>query len=278
VDASTAGFDVVSGDREIIGLIPAGGQASRIAPLPCSKELYPVGYHTIEGLEGKRPRVASHYLLEKMRNAGIRKAYFILRNGKWDIPAYYGDGSLVDMHLGYLVLGLPFGIPYTLDQAYAFVCNATVAFGFPDLLFDSDAAFAHLLQEMARRDADVLLGLFPADQPEALDMVDVDASGLVQRIVLKPGQTHLKKTWGIALWNPGFTQFLHEYVASQKPSAAESPEPCIGEVFSAAMASGLRIEGMPVSDTPYLDIGTPDGLTKGVRSFARSNSVSGNQM
>jgi len=30
--------------EEVVGIIPASGRATRIAPLPCSKELYPVGF------------------------------------------------------------------------------------------------------------------------------------------------------------------------------------------------------------------------------------------
>jgi glucose-1-phosphate thymidylyltransferase len=70
--------------QEVIGVLPAGGKALRIAPLPCSKELFPVGFHA-EGTElGLRPKVVGHFLLENMRLANIKKAYFILREGKWD--------------------------------------------------------------------------------------------------------------------------------------------------------------------------------------------------
>jgi glucose-1-phosphate thymidylyltransferase len=45
----------------------------------------------------------------------------ILREGKWDIPAYFNDGTaLLDMHLAYLMMRQPFGSPFTLDQAYPF--------------------------------------------------------------------------------------------------------------------------------------------------------------
>ena len=90
------------GSTEVIGLIPAGGQASRIAPLPCSKELYPIGFQLTKE-QGPRPKVVSQYLLEKMSLAGISKAYLVLRPGKWDIPAYFGDGSRLNMHLAYLL-------------------------------------------------------------------------------------------------------------------------------------------------------------------------------
>src|SRR5688572_19363039 len=96
--------------RAAIGLIPAAGLANRIAPLPCSKELYPVGFRIDETGNAKRPKVVSHYLLEKMRLAGVSRIYFILRTGKWDIPGYYGDGSMLNVPVAYLSLGSTWGV------------------------------------------------------------------------------------------------------------------------------------------------------------------------
>jgi glucose-1-phosphate thymidylyltransferase len=158
--------------EEVVGLIPAGGLATRIAPLPCSKEVYPIGLRQVEGEDGKRPKVVCHYLLEKMRAAGITKAYIVLKEGKWDIPAYFRDGAMADINLAYLLLGLPFGAPYTLDQAYPFVQHSTVAFGFPDIVFQPDDAFAQLLIRQTHSKASAILGLFPAEHPQRVDMVD----------------------------------------------------------------------------------------------------------
>lgn len=163
-------------EREAIGLLPAGGQATRISPLPGSKELYPIGFRYQED-GGLRPKVVSHYLLEKMRLAEIRKAYFVMRPGKWDIPTYYGDGSLLDMHLGYLTVHLPFGVPYTLDQAYPFVKDAIVALGFPDILFQPDDTFKRLLARLNTSSADVVINLLPFEHPHKGGMVDFDAEG-----------------------------------------------------------------------------------------------------
>jgi glucose-1-phosphate thymidylyltransferase len=90
--------------QEVVGLLPAAGQATRIALLPCSKELYPIGFRPVDGGRSVRPKVVCHYLLEKMRLAGITKTYIVLREGKWDIPAYLGDGTIVDIHLAYLLI------------------------------------------------------------------------------------------------------------------------------------------------------------------------------
>src|SRR3990170_7037019 len=188
--------------QEVIGIIPAGGKASRIAPLPCSKELYPVGFHSVNESGELRPKVVSHYLLEKMRSANITKVFIVLRDGKWDIPAYFGDGKMLDMHIAYLMMDLPYGVPFTLDQAYPFVQDALVALGFPDIIFKRKDAYAKLLSKQAETNAAIVLGLFPAHQPQNVDMVEVDRHYRVKHILIKPDKTNLKHTWGIAVWTP----------------------------------------------------------------------------
>jgi glucose-1-phosphate thymidylyltransferase len=256
--------------EEVVGLIPAGGLASRIAPLPFSKEVYPIGFGDVEGKEGARPKVACHYLLEKMRLAGINKAYIVLRVGKWDIPSYFRDGALVDMHLAYLSLGSSFGAPYTLDQAYPFVQHSIVAFGFPDIVFHGDDVFAQLLARQADTQACATLGLFPAEQPQKVDMVDWQDDGEVREIVAKPHLTRLSHSWCIAVWTPAFSQFLHEYVAAHKSTAETEPEASVGAVIQAAIEAGLRVQAVPVSGKGYLDIGTPEGLVRAMKYYALS--------
>jgi glucose-1-phosphate thymidylyltransferase len=259
----------------IIGLLPAGGQATRIAPLPLSKELYPIGFQSVASGQSVRPKVVSQYLLERLQQAGITQAYFILRPGKWDIPAYFGDGSALDMHLGYLIMGLPYGVPYTLDQAYPFVQNAIVALGFPDILFWPEAAFSQLLQHQAQTQADVVLGLFPTDQPQKAGMVDFDADGRVHLIIEKPSQTDLRYMWAIAVWNPTFTQFLHDHLIAVDAVKTQIPEPersprelAIGDVIQAGITAGLRVEAEVFATGVYLDIGTPENLVKAVQTYA----------
>ena len=121
--------------RRIIGLLPAAGQGSRISPLPMSKELFPLGFRKVKGKAGQRPKVACHYLLEKMHLAGAQEALLILRPGKWDIPEFLGDGADLGLRLAYLTVHVPFGVPFSLNQAYPFVREATVVMGFPDHLY-----------------------------------------------------------------------------------------------------------------------------------------------
>jgi glucose-1-phosphate thymidylyltransferase len=263
--------------QEIIGLLPAGGQATRISPLPCSKELYPVGFRAIGDQQEIRPKVVCHYLLEKYKLAGASKTYIILRSGKWDIPAYLGDGALVGMDLAYLMMRLPFGAPYTLDQAYSFVRDAVIVFGFPDIIFEPEDAFTQLLNQQAATGADIVLGLFLADQPHKMDMVALDEQGRPRQIVIKPRQTELRYTWIIAVWTPVFTHFMHEYLAAAQAAgasakindpAARPPELFVGDVIQAAIEAGLKVEKVFFPAGHYIDIGTPDNLAKAIRDRA----------
>lgn len=255
---------------DIVGLLPAGGQGTRISPLPVSKELYPIGFHATGADGSLRPKVVCHYLLEKMHLAGVDKAFVIVRPGKWDIPAYFGDGSWLNMRLGYLTVHVPFGIPYTLDQAYPFIQTSLVALGFPDILFEPSDAFVHLITLQAATQAEVVLGLFPTKQHQKAGMVDVDATGRVRRIIEKPSFTDLQYMWAIALWTPTFTHFLHQYLSTiphdygQQLKQRELP---IGDVIQAAIDAGLRVEAQRFPQGMYLDIGTPEDLIRAIQQF-----------
>lgn len=262
--------------REVIGLLPAGGQATRIAPLPCSKELYPVGFRRVDKDTTLRPKVVCHYLLEKMRLADVTKAYIILRKGKWDIPAYFGDGKMLDMHMAYLMMDMPFGVPYTLDQAYPFVQDAIVALGFPDIIFQPDDAFVQLLSRQAESNADIVLGLFPTDQPQKWDMVHLDQDGRIQQIIIKPPQTHLRYTWAIAIWTPVFTRFLHEYVASlqglkerdcSENNLSGQRELFVGDVIQTAIHNKMHVDTVLFPDGNCLDIGTPEDMIRAIQGM-----------
>lgn len=250
--------------NEVIGLIPCGGLASRIAPLPCSKEILPVGISkTADGFPNLK--VVSYYLLEKLRLGGVRKAFFILRKGKWDIPEYFGDGTPFGMDFGYLIAALPYGPPYTLDQAYPFVRGTRVAFGFPDILFGPPDAFKQALQRLATTHADLVLGLCRVTDTRNSDMIDIDHGGRVREIVIKPRTTKLKHGWVFAVWTPIFTEFMHNYLmvprtSAQLPGTVLPEELTVGHVIEAAIREGIATQSIFFPRQKYMDIGTPEGL------------------
>jgi glucose-1-phosphate thymidylyltransferase len=250
---------------EFVGLIPAAGQASRLGLLPCSKELYPVGYHSGNNATNGYPKAVAQYLLEKMQRAGVARAYIVLRTGKWDIPNYFGDGSRLNLPLAYLTISASAGVPFTLDHAYPFVRRSQVAFGFPDLLFDPEDAFAGVFARKAETCADVVLGLCRKSPTPANDLVDFDSNGMVRRIHTGTLHETLEYSWAIAAWGPEFTEFLHEYTNSCSQAAGGASELSVGHAIGASVQAGLKVQTTILSEHPYLDIGTPGGLAEAVR-------------
>lgn len=60
------------------------------------------------------------------------------------LPAYFGAGALVDMHLAYLMTRVPLSPPCSLVQTHPFVQESVVVFGIPDILFQPIATFVQL--------------------------------------------------------------------------------------------------------------------------------------
>jgi glucose-1-phosphate thymidylyltransferase len=205
-----------------------------------------------------------------MREGGVRKAFFILRNGKWDIPGYFGNGAMVGMDLGYLMMGKPYGTAYTLDAAYPFMRGARIALGYPDILFEPRDAFARTMTRLTTTRADLVLCLCRVRNTSISDMVDVDRTGCIRELLIKPSQTTLKLGWVSAVWTSKFTEFMHEYLlspraAAELPGAGLPTELTVGHVIQAAVSEGFSTQSVIFARQSYLDIGTPDNLTEAMR-------------
>jgi glucose-1-phosphate thymidylyltransferase len=254
---------------ELVGLIPAAGIAARISPLPCSKELFPIGYRVGSSATDLSPKPVCLYLLEAMQSAGVKKVYIVLRQGKWDIPAYLGNGAMVDMNLSYLMMQHPYGAPYTIDEAYSFVRDVNVAFGFPDMLFNGSGIYQKLHEHLLAKSADVVLGLFPTRPGQRADMVEYDEKDRVKKIVMKPAKTELVFAWVMAVWNPAFSSFLHEQIQKQlqRGTVGLSPELFMGNVIQGAVDQKMNVQTVRFPDHSFYDIGTPEGLLDAIASI-----------
>lgn len=241
-----------------IGLMPAAGHARRLGKLACSKELLPV-----PSLAGEQPVCAN--LLHQFQLAGATRACIVSRHAKSDIPANLGHGEQFDLQLQYALLDHSPSVPHSIDAAYRHIKDCDVLFGFPDILIRPGDALTTLAHKREETGSDVLLGLFPSSQPAKVDMVDYDAEGRVRAIVIKDPSCRLRTTWLMAVWNPRFTDFLHQWVAaSDSTGKAESQ---LGHIFSAASERGLIVRTWLFADGSYLDIGTPDDLEKARQGY-----------
>jgi glucose-1-phosphate thymidylyltransferase len=251
--------------EKLIGLIPAAGQARRLTPLPCSKELIPVGF--FKDAQGLHPKPVGIYLLERLTEAGIRQAFMIVSKEKSDIQRYYGNGDEFGISIAYLIQENPKGMPNALDLAYSWTKGATVVFGMPDTIFNPHDAFVKLLENHFQKKADVTLGLFPTQKPERFGMVSYAGEDQFIFTIDKPKISSLRFMWGMGCWSYKFTEFLHQYL-NQKESIPEK-EVVLGDIFQAAHEAGILIKVVPFLQGEYVDIGSLDDLVEVSRRFSQ---------
>ena len=251
--------------REIWGLIPAAGKATRLGPggrrRGPSKEILPLPAAAGAPDGASRPVVQS--LLESYRLAGVHRALVLVRQGKWDIAKRLGTGTEFGVELAYRVLPETRGVPFTLAHAAPFLGDRLAALGFPDHLVQPRDLLARLVRHREQTAADVALALVPSDHPTSSDLVDVTARGKVRRIEIKPETTALKSTWVYALWTPRFTRYLVQWTESWNARSARlGREPHVGDVLVSAMADGFEIDALSEPRGKVLDIGTPERLAE----------------
>ena len=262
--------------REVVGVIPAAGTAERISPLPCSKEIFPVGFYESADTSGPRPKAAAQYLLDQMRIAGAEKAFVVIRKGKWDIPAYFSGDDCKCLPLAFVSLEASRGAPFTVDRAYPFIKDDLVLFGFPDILSTPGDCFCQMIAARQASGADIVLGLYPADRPQKMDMVELDAAGRIRKIHIKPRKTELEFTWISAVWTPRFAAFMHAWIGEegtaetgkvQRADGFSSTEVYMGDVIQAAIDAHLAVDTVIFPAGRYIDIGTSEDLARAVRTW-----------
>jgi glucose-1-phosphate thymidylyltransferase len=258
-----------------VGLIPGGGSASRLSPLPFSKELLPIGFRTTE--LGPRPKVLAHYLLEGLVSAGADPVFWLLDHRKTDIIQYFGSGRALGARLAYIALEASQSVLHTLDAAYPFARGRQVLFGFPDIIFEPPQAPSRLLKRLRADSVDVVLAAVPSPAEQVGDRVALDANGEVQELLIKPTQSPLPHVWMLAAWAPRFSDFLHAWLntgdlrdthaAAAGPPAAGSRELQLSHGLEAAKAAGLRVVAEVFPGGSFIDAGTPDGLLSALKRY-----------
>ncbi|MGN6110941.1 MAG: sugar phosphate nucleotidyltransferase [Kofleriaceae bacterium] len=248
--------------RPPIGLVPAAGRGTRFQAGHI-KELYPLV------LGDARPRPVLELTLGAIAATGAERCVVVISPEKAEIVRALGDGSEAadgrPMSIAYVVQAVPRGLPDVVRLARPWLDGESVLLSLPDtVLLPRDAA-AQVDAHRRTTGADLVLGVFPVDEPERLGPVELDPAGRVVRIFDKPGPTPLRNSWGLASWSPAFTAFCCAWEA-ERAGPAERP---IGEAFEAARAAGLRVEAVPFPDGKMLDIGTPAGLRAALDTLAQ---------
>jgi NDP-sugar pyrophosphorylase family protein len=214
----------------VVGVIPAAGYATRLQPLLCSKEVYPIN-----------GRPVMDYLLERMEAGGASELRVVTRPDKADVieNARRHGATVIEARPASLADSLATGIAGTepLD---------TILLGFPDSLWEPLDGYARILPLLDER-FEVALGLF---RPREADLrryetVVAEPSGVVRSVDVKPEVPSSRWIWGCA-------------AARAHSLAGLRGEAEPGRYFGALCSRGA-VGSVRLSDS-YIDMGTHDGL------------------
>ena len=249
--------------ERVIAVIPAAGQARRLGDsVPGSKEVVDVGGEP----------VCAH-LLRRLALAGIGQAVVVLGDGKWDVPQTLLGYRSLGVDLAYVVVGESPSELHSVAAGLSFTGGRLVALGYPDILFEPRDAFSALLDCQSRTSADLVLGLFPTNRPEQVDMVVLDHQMQPVEVVIKQPDRGLHYSWSIAVWTARFSGYLVDFLTQVDKGQADTTvqqgpeELSVGNVIQAALGDGLAAEAVVFEQGGYLDIGTPDNLAEARRIF-----------
>ena len=248
---------------DVMGIVIAAGHASRLGGLPFSKELLPVRAANNEDAPTEPVCLC---LLRAMRTAGIRRVIVVARPGKWDLLGFLSDGNQLGLEVAYLLPAVSLGAAHSLELACGFVGPVRVAMGFPDIRFSAEEGFSKLAEVQRSSNADAVIGTFPSAPGQRADRVQVDEHGVVLKIDPAAPPSDPRPSWCLACWTPRFTEFLLRHIRSGGENAANRKrQGPVGDLLQAAINAELRMMAAPVSTKPFVDVGSPEGLSTALR-------------
>jgi glucose-1-phosphate thymidylyltransferase len=211
----------------IVGVIPAAGYATRLQPLPGSKETFSVA-----------GRPLMDYVVDRMVQAGCDEIRVITRPEKTDVIAHVARRKLT------AVLASPPSVAHSvLAGIDGMDPEDVVLLGFPDTIWEPLDGFVQLLDSLDG--FEVALGLFRAVEPQRSDVVNFNRTGLVTSVQVKPKVPKSDWIWGIA-------------AARRRALDALSGRDEPGDLFHHMCVSG-SVVGVPLPGT-FVDLGTRDAL------------------
>lgn len=243
-----------------IGFVPAAGRGVRFGAGGYCKELFPLLLAESATLA---PRPVCDLAFSAIARAGAARCVVVVSPQKPELLQVIGAGPDPTLSLAYAVQAEPQGLPHAVRCARPWLGDAGVLLALPDTIILPRDALSRVEAERVATGADLVLGVFPVDEPERLGPVDVADDGSVRKVYDKPGPTPIRNSWGVASWSPAFTELCCRWDEATR----EPGERVLGHVFEAARVAGLKVRAVPFTDGKMLDIGTPLGLRAALREL-----------
>lgn len=226
----------------MIGIVPAGGNATRMRRVP--KMLLPV----------PAGDTLFTILCERMRSAGIERILVAVSDATASVITPFCTPDI----LLYKTAVPTMSEAVMLARQHTYT-GETCYFGMPDTFVEDAHAF-HKLGAALADNADVAVGLFYARplQHRKLGMCRMKGTQVLE-VVDKPDETTLTHAWGVLAWKTPFWDCMR------------ADDPHIGFALPRAIAAGLDVRAV-LMEGGYWDAGTPEEYFELIGGFVNTEA------
>lgn len=257
----------------VVGILPAAGLGSRLGASAVSKELLP-SWRPPSASGESLPLPACRCCLEAMKEAEVTSVLVPTRSEKWDLARYLERRDVTGVEVALVLTGHTRGPVESIASALRFVPASAVAFGFPDIIFQAANPFGRLLERLDRGEADGILGLFPHPPGRRADSVSLTRDGRIERIDPAAPSSGSGHSWALAVWSPEVSRHLSSYPGRvpglpRKEPGVDDPRLKLGAALQSGIEAGMRLDGLRLSESSFIDIGEPRGWAAAIRALFR---------
>jgi glucose-1-phosphate thymidylyltransferase len=226
------------------GVILHGGHGTRLRPLTHTgpKQLIPVANKPI-----------SQYVLEDLRNAGIRDIAIIIGGVMPEkVRDYYGDGGKFGVKLTYLNQEKPAGIAHAVGLTENFIDDSPFVVYLGDNLLKG--GISKIVKEFRQKKYDAMVLLCKVEHPQQFGVAEFNKKGKLVKLVEKPKEPPSNYALtGIYFFSP----IIFKMIKKLKPSWRGELE--ITEALQLLLEEGYNI-GYRIVEGWWKDTGTIEDI------------------
>jgi len=234
--------------RTMKGLVLAGGKGSRLRPLTATgaKQLVPVANKPV-----------LYYAIEQLVEAGVTEIGIITGDTGPQVREAIGDGATFGADITYIPQAAPLGLAHCIITAQEWLGTD------PFCLFLGDnflkGGIVSYAEHFAHDDCAGHILLKRVDDPSALGVAVLDATGRVERLVEKPKDAISDlAVIGVYFFGPD----IHEVTPRLTPSARGELE--ITDAIQGLIDAGLTVRATVIEDD-WIDTGKKDDMLEANR-------------
>jgi bifunctional UDP-N-acetylglucosamine pyrophosphorylase/glucosamine-1-phosphate N-acetyltransferase len=232
-------------------VVLAAGEGVRLRPITLNRPKHIISV-------GGKPIL--EHCLNNIKACGIDEAIIVVNYMADVIRRYFGSGDRLGLKIEYAYQKLVVGTGSAVSVVEPYVDDDFLLI-YGDLLFTTEA-LKKVLDLHERKKPSATLAVVPVEKPEDYGVVEIEAEGLVKRIIEKPRREEAPTN----LANAGLYVFSTEIFEKAKETSASSRgEWEITDAIALLLKEEKKVFAVEISKDEWFDVGRPWDLLEANR-------------